>query len=349
MRAAWGAAVVAALLLVGAASGSCYNPNFVSGVTKCSSTGACPNDWVCQSGVCVDVTAGGAGGSTPAGGHGGSPSTGGHGGSPSTGGHGGGTSTGGHGGGGAGGASSGGTGGASSGSGGAVSSGGATGTGGTPSTGGASGAAGSSATCIQGATMKPPTALITDFSDAVPDSTRPAGDFSFGSTTGFPGGTARYASGAVGTASLSNGQLIFTATVEAATTANMYPFNGIVVFMSGMECIDASQYTGVSFDLALSGTCSTIFQFSDSEHTLQTNDIYRGTCPPTTASCFDNQYNVNSGHNKIAFTDSPTVGGKPTATIDRSKLIGVQWQLGLPTTSTPGCSGSITIDNVSFY
>jgi hypothetical protein len=351
MRRARLVALAVAVLLAGAGLWSCYSPNFISGVTKCSASGACPNAWVCEAGVCVDKSASGTGGATAAGGHGGTTATGGHGGSaaggsPATGGHlgsggsgvGGSTATGGNGGSG--------TGGNLTGSGGTVSTGGVVATGGSP---GSGGAAGSSPTCIQGATMPPPMALITDFSDAVPDTTRPAGDFSFGSTTGFPGGTARYASGTVGTAQIVSGQLVFTATLEAPTSADMYPFNGVVVFTSSTECINGSQYTGVSFDLAISGTCSTIFQFSDSEHTLQTNDIYRGTCPVSTTSCFDSQFSVSSGHNRIPFAATPIVNGQPTATVDPRKLIGVQWQLGIPNGSATGCSGSLTIDNVSFY
>jgi hypothetical protein len=336
-----------AVLLAGAGLWSCYNPNFVSGVTKCSASGACPNDWVCEAGVCVDTSAAGTGGATSTGGHGGT------------------TASGGHGGGGAGGSpATGGSGAGGSGTGGAVASGGVIGTGGKPATGGSpgtggapatggssgtGGAAGNSPTCIQGATMPPPMALITDFSDAVPDTTRPAGDFTFGSTTGFPGGTARYASGAVGTTSLTSGQLIFTATLETPTTADMYPYNGFVVYMSSAECINASQYTGVSFDLALSGSCATLFEFNDSEHTLATNDVYRGTCPLSTTTCFNSQFSVSSGHNRIPFSGTPLVNGQPTAAVDPRKLIGLQWQFGIPTGSSTGCTASLTLDNVSFY
>ncbi|HEY4392998.1 MAG TPA: hypothetical protein VGP64_03000 [Polyangia bacterium] len=340
----------AGLSLVSAGFASCYSPSFVSGVTKCSASGACPNDWICESGLCVDNSAGGMGGASVTGGHGGSPASGGHGGSatggsPATGGKvgsggngaGGATATGGKGGIGAGGSLSG--------SGGAVGSGGVVGTGGNAG----SGAAGSGPTCIQGATMPPPMALITDFTDAAPDTSRPAGDFTLGSTDGFPGGTSRYASGVVGTTSLTNGQLVFAATLEGPTTADLYPFNGFVVFMSSLECINASQYTGVSFDLALSGSCSTLFEFNDSEHTLAMNDIYRGTCPVSNTSCFNSQFSVSSGHNKIPFSGTPLVNGQPTAAVDARKLIGLQWQFGIPMGSVTGCTASLTLDNVSFY
>jgi hypothetical protein len=341
---------VAGLLLVGAGLLSCYSPNFVSGVTKCSASGACPNDWVCESGLCVDTSAKGTGGASPTGGHGGSRASGGQGG----GGPGGASATGGHGGSGTGGTAIG-TGGAvgsggTPGSGGKPATGGAPGSGGTPAMGGSPGTGGSAGpTCIQGGTMSPPATLITDFSDVVPDPSRPAGDFTFGSTTGFPGGTSRYASGAVGTTTLTGGQLVFTATLEAPTTADMYPFNGFVIFMSSMQCIDASRYTGVSFDLALSGSCQTLFEFNDSEHTLASNDTYRGTCPVSTTTCFNSQFGVSSGHNKIPFNGVPLINGQPTAAVDPRKLIGLQWQFGIPTGSTTACSASLTLDNVSFY
>jgi hypothetical protein len=342
------------LLLATAGLWSCYNPSFVSGVTKCSPSGACPNNWVCQAGVCVDVANGGAGGSVANGGStgtGGNAANGGHAGggtagtagtagitgAAGTGGHAGSGATGGHAGSGAAGSSAGG-------SGGVVGAAGNTGAGG--STGGA---AGSPPTCIEGATMAPAGALITDFSDAVPDTGRPPGDFSFGSVSGFPGGTTRFASGTLGTATLSNGALVFGATVEAPSANDMYPYNGLHLFLDGTACINGSQYTGISFDATVSGNCPLYFEFNDSEHTLQMNDTSRGTCQGSSATCYPSAFSVTSGHNRVAFAGTPAIGGSPTATVDARKLLGVQWQMQVPSTSATGCTGTLTLDNVSFY
>jgi hypothetical protein len=130
----------------------------------------------------------------------------------------------------------------------------------------------------------------------------------------------------------------------------MYPYNGVVVYMSGAACINASQYTGVSFDLTLSGNCPmAYFEFSDSEHTLQMNDTLRGTCQGSGSTCYPSLFNVTAGHNRIPFAATPFSGGSPTAAVDPHKLIGVQWQFQVSPTSTTGCTGSITVDNISFY
>ena len=320
-----------ALTCLGASS--CYNPNFVSGVTKCSPNGACPNDWVCRSGVCVDASATGSGGSSPTGGKGGGT---------------GGSATGGHGGSGTGGAVT--TGGAP-GTGGSLGNGGATGTGGkgtggTTSTGGSPGTGGSTLTCLQGESDAPVAKLITDFSDAAPDPNS-SGDFRYGSSGGVMGGTARYASGTFGTLVLSGGALTYTATVEAPTTSVMYPFNGFAVFVDGPACVDASAYTGVAFTLSVTGNCRNLFLFSDSYHLTSTNDSVRGAC--TAASCYASQFAVTSATTSVAFAATPTVLGAPVSTVYPAKLTGVQWQFSLPDGATTGCSGSFTVDNIRFY
>jgi len=91
------------------------------------------------------------------------------------------------------------------------------------------------------------------------------------------------------------------------------------------------------------------FEFNDSEHTLQMNDTSRGTCQGSSATCYPSAFSVTSGHNRIAFTATPPIGGSPTATVDARKLIGVQWQMQLPSTATTACTGSLTLDNISFY
>jgi hypothetical protein len=321
----------AALLLVGAVVGSCYNPTFVSGVTKCSATGACPNDWACELGVCVDVSATGAGGSTSTGGHGGSTSTGGHAGS---------TSTGGHAGSGTGGST------ASGGHGGTVATGGASGTGGATATGGTPGTGGSTPTCLQGASDRPAVSLITDFSDAAPDPNH-SGEFVYGSSGGLLGGTARYASATPGTLTLSGGALTYAATLEAPTASDMFPFSGFAVYLNGPACTDASSYTGVAFTMSVTGTCANYFEFSDSDHLTSASDSVRGAC--TATSCFASQFSVTSATTSVAFSATPAVSGSPTAAVDAGKLTGVQWQFGIPSGSTTGCSGTFTVDNIRFY
>lgn len=241
---------------------------------------------------------------------------------------------------------------------GSTGSGGSAGTGGH---GGASGAAGTTAgggttgtgsggttttTCIAGGSTSPAHALITDFSDATSDGT---GNYSFGSTSGDPGGTALFASGTKGTLSLSGGALTFTATVPEPTAGVMYPFSGFVLFLDGPACVNATSYTGVKFTIsALTGACTVVFSFNDSEHTMASDDPNRGTCPAT-ATCYGSQFAVTAATSMVPFGATPSNAGQPTATVDAGKLMGVEWQFEPMSGSTTGCTGSITVDNISFY
>jgi hypothetical protein len=219
----------------------------------------------------------------------------------------------------------------------AAASGGATGTGagGTTTT-----------TCIAGGSNAPAQALITNFSDATSDGT---GNYAFGSTIGDAGGTALFASGTKGTLSLSGGALTFTATVPEPTAGVMYPFSGFVLFLDGPACVNATSYTGVKFTIsALTGACTVVFSFNDSEHTMASEDPNRGTCPAT-ATCYGSQFTVTAATSMVAFDATPANAGQPTATVDAGKLMGVEWQFEPISGSTTGCTGSITVDNISFY
>jgi len=50
---------------------------------------------------------------------------------------------------------------------------------------------------------------------------------------------------------------------------------------------------------------------------------------------------------QVPFT-GPT-GGSPATAIDPKNLTGVQWQLSNSNTATTTCTGTITVDNVTFY
>src|SRR5579871_2330413 len=204
---------------------SCFDPEFVSGVTRCFSDGACPDGWICQSvsGEKVCVASGAAGGATGGYANGGATGGAGLGGTSGSGDRGGSTSIGGAPGSGANGGAAGGAG-----HGGALASGGR---GGSTSTGGTSGTGGTTLDCLQGATTPPTSSLITNFSDAMPDPSH-AGEYLFGTVSGEPGGTARYASGTIGTFSLSSGELTYGTTVEAPTASDMFPYSGFAVYFN---------------------------------------------------------------------------------------------------------------------
>jgi hypothetical protein len=237
---------------------------------------------------------------------------------------------------------------ATGGRGGSPSTGGTTGAGGSPSTGGTTGTGGNTVSCIQGGTYKPSNKLVTDFSDPMPDPSR-TGQYLFGSRVGDPTATGTFASGAPGTLSASGAGLTYSATVEAPTASDEYPYNGFGLYLDGPGCADVSSYTGFSFTLTITGTCPVYFMFNDAEHETPSSDPPRGICAAGASMCYPSQFPVTSGAVKVPFTLTPTVPGMPTAAIDPYKLTGVQWQLYLPSTATTSCSGSITVQNLQLY
>ena len=57
----------------------------------------------------------------------------------------------------------------------------------------------------------------------------------------------------------------------AGTGNDMYPYSGFVVYINGPACVDASQYTGVSFSIKGDpGMCGLVFSFNDAEHGVAT-------------------------------------------------------------------------------
>jgi hypothetical protein len=199
-------------------------------------------------------------------------------------------------------------------------------------------------------TTAPVAPLITDFSDAIPDTTK-VGEYRFGGgmATRVQGGTSRFANPAStpGTYTLGTNALTFTATVSAPTTsgADQYPYNGFVVYIDGPACTDASAYAGVSF--TLSGTltgCNLVFAFGFSEDLAQSSDSSRGTC--TGSSCYPSQYMLTTSSTSVQFTGTQVNAGMPTAAVDKAKLTGVQFQLA--PTGTTSCMGSITVTDIKF-
>lgn len=209
---------------------------------------------------------------------------------------------------------------------------------------GASGAAGTSgvATCIGGATLPPVAALITDFSDAVPDPDSP-GQFKFGggSPTSMQGGTSEFADTTEMKATLA-----ITGGALAVSASSKGSYTGVVLYMKGPACVDGSAYTGVQFDLNGSlGACNLSFGFTFADDLSPASDPQRGICVAT--NCYGPSVSVAStGAIKVPY--SAVSGGSPDMGVDRQKLTGVQWQLQSPAAGTT-CAASFTLDNVSFY
>jgi hypothetical protein len=236
--------------------------------------------------------------------------------------------------------------GGSSSSGGSSAKGGSTGSGGSSSTGSggssSTGSGGSSSTGSGGSSAAcavPTAALITDFGTG----TYPVGTPYMGADTGLTAPTV----------STSSGALVITVATGAPTT--MYPYAYVGLPFNG--CADASSYTGVKFNISgtLNTGCTIQFSVIDKEHSKVANN---GTCTTNGAGtqCYASAkvFTLPSSPTDvtIAFTDQTGgASGDDTAAapVDPRGVLNVQWQLNVPTgDASAGCTGTVTIDNITF-
>jgi hypothetical protein len=135
-------------------------------------------------------------------------------------------------------------------------------------------------------------------------------------------------------------------TVEAPSSANMYPYNGVVIYINGPGCTDASAYSGVSFTLSGDiGTCTLVFSFGYSEDLASSADSARGTCSGT---CYPSQFSITTSSTSVSFSATPTSAGMPVSAVDKGKLTGVQFQLAPASGATSSCTANISIGNIKF-
>jgi hypothetical protein len=229
-----------------------------------------------------------------------------------------------------------------------------TGTGGTATGSGGSGGGANVNACGSGTTTPPAADLITDFSDVPADA---GSKITFGSSSTVQGGVVTFQNPAstAGTATVANGALTYTATVSAAGTgADQYPYSGVVVYINGPACVDASQYTGVSFSIKGDlGTpaCGLVFSFNDAEHGVMTTDPngeVRATGPSGSYSP-QKPVTVTSTATTVMVAFGDPTGGSPSTPVDPKNLTSVQWQFTNSSTATAPCTANITIDDVKFY
>jgi hypothetical protein len=138
-------------------------------------------------------------------------------------------------------------------------------------------------------------------------------------------------------------------------------YQGVGLYYSGVDCLDATGYTGVSFDFSGHlGGCQLGLGVSFSGDQSSQNDPTRGGCPPTAGACYGPAADVTaaalavdggaSTNIKVPFT--ALGGGMPVATLDPSAILTVQWQLVGPTGTGDGgvlCAADFTVENVKFY
>lgn len=153
------------------------------------------------------------------------------------------------------------------------------------------------------------------------------------------------------TFSMSSGALVVNFNTGMPTS--MYPYAGIGVPFAA--CANASAFTGVQFNISgtLNTGCTIQFSAIDKEHIPVAT---MGIC--TAMNCYPSSklFTLPSAATdvKVAFAEQANGGMDPgAAPLDPTKITGVQWQVN-PTGAMGGdagvgCTGSITIDNLTFY
>jgi hypothetical protein len=220
----------------------------------------------------------------------------------------------------------------STGSAGATGSAGTTGTAGGTALGGTTGTAGSTSTVDKPPCAAPGSALVTDFGTG---KTLVGAPYK-GADVGL----------AVPTVSTSTGALVIKLDTGPPSTPYPYAYVGLPLNM----CTGAGAYTGVKFNISgtLSAGCTIQFSAVDQEHSTVAN---HGTC--TIANCYPSsarfELPATPTDVTVLFVDQSGGGADPgVGPLDPAHLLNLQWQVNPAVGDAGGCTGTVTIDNVTF-
>lgn len=133
---------------------------------------------------------------------------------------------------------------------------------------------------------------------------------------------------------------------------------GAGLYFSSASCLDASSYTGVSFDFSGNlGGCLLEFAVDFSADANYADNGARGTCTAGNSGCYGPFADVTA--QALATTSAtPTIAvpfasldeGMPIATCDPASIVTLSWQLGGPLGGDGGgCSASFAVEHVGFY
>jgi hypothetical protein len=205
-------------------------------------------------------------------------------------------------------------------------------------------------------------ALITDFSDAVPG-TNPQGDpfIAIGSDDAsvlLRGGSYTYHAPGLSPPVLSleprgDGQALRVMASPGTPISSEYAWSGFGLGLSppAGNCIDASKYSGVEFTLegGLIG-CQLLFGVLFSQDNAVTDNPTAGSCenagvctPPFSGVLTPDTTGL------ITVSFGALSGGIPVNRVDVTTITGVQWQIVPTPDSSVPCMASFLIDGISFY
>jgi hypothetical protein len=129
-------------------------------------------------------------------------------------------------------------------------------------------------------------------------------------------------------------------------------WEGVGLFFSGPDCVEASSYTGVQFDFSGDlGGCALSFGASFSGDLSNADAPTMGSCPGDDSQCYGPLAPVVPGAaTTVHVPFSALSGGTPVSALDPSTLVDVEWQLSpAPGADGGACTASFTVKNVAFY
>jgi hypothetical protein len=142
----------------------------------------------------------------------------------------------------------------------------------------------------------------------------------------------------------------FSIAANLVTSPVMYQnYVGFGLYYDASTCIDATAYSGVSFDLSGDlGSCALTVAADFSGDLSTADDAVRGAC--VAASCYPPSAPVTPGTGTVKVPFSAMTGGVPVATVDVTTLSSLTWQLNLPNDVDGGaCAANFSVKHLTFY
>ena len=125
-------------------------------------------------------------------------------------------------------------------------------------------------------------------------------------------------------------------------------YAGVGLYFTGVNCLDASTYTGIKFDFAGDlGGCALALGSASSGDLDSVVNPGRGACSPAVSACYGPSAAVTPGTTTVMVPFAALSGGMPVSALDPSTLVTVQWQLAPPASGT--CAATFTVSNAAFY
>jgi hypothetical protein len=140
-------------------------------------------------------------------------------------------------------------------------------------------------------------------------------------------------------------QALQVSATPGTTTDPFNAFTGFGLFFSAPPCVNATQFSGVEFNVTGNlGTCGlNVFVVTNEDQTVSNG----GTCPDTGSCVSPFSAPLTVGPHLVRFSDLS--GGIPDAVVDPKAINGIGWTLNVPTDGvTAPCTASLTISKVAF-